>query len=418
MPTKVLVPLPGEGVEEVTVSRWLKKEGDAIEELEPLVEVNTDKVDTEVPAPVSGVVLKIMVPEGEPAKVGSVLAIIGQPGESLDDEPEPQPAAAETQTPEPAPTQPPAAQPSPVEETVRGGGAGFISPVVARIAAEHGVDLRQVKGTGLRGRITKKDVLAYIEQRKQAPTPPAPVQPTPPQPVPAPAAGDHIEPHSIMRRQIAEHMAVSKRTIPHVLTVFEVDMSRVVAHRAANKAAFERNGVRLTYTAYFMMAAAQALRVYPRANSAWSDDGLLVYGDVNIGMATSLGEDGLIVPVIKHADNLSLMGMARAVNDLATRARNRQLTPDDVRGATFSVTNHGISGSLFAFPVIPQGTSGILGVGALQKRPVVVTDETGSDAIAIRPMVYLSFVFDHRILDGATADWFVAKVKEILENWS
>ena len=221
-----------------------------------------------------------------------------------------------------------------------------------------------------------------------------------------------------MRKQIAEHMATAKRTIPHVLTVFEADMSRVVAHRAANKDAFAAQGVRLTYTAYFMMAIAQALRAYPRANSTWSEEGLIIHGAVNIGMATSLGEEGLIVPVIKNADNLSLIGMARAVNDLAARARNRQLTPDDVKGATFTLTNHGVSGSLFAFPVIPQGTCGILGVGALQKRPVVVTDAAGNDALAIRPMVYLSFVFDHRILDGATADWFVAKVKDVLENWS
>lgn len=429
MATKVLVPLPGEGVEEVTVSRWLKNEGDPVEELEALVEVNTDKVDTEIPAPVSGVVLKIMVPEGEPAKVGSVLAIIGQPGESLDDEaPASPPAAAETETAPAAAASPaPAAAVSAAAETSKGGGAGFISPIVARLAAEHGVDLTQVRGTGLRGRITKKDVLAYVEQRKAASTPaatpaaPAPAAPSAPRPaaVPVtPGAGDRIEPHSLMRRQIAEHMATAKRTIPHVLTVFEVDMSRVAAHRAANKAAFERDGVRLTYTAYFMLAAAQALRVYPRANSTWSDEGLIIHSDINIGMATSLGEDGLIVPVIKNADNLSLMGMARAVNDLANRARNRQLTPDEVRGATFSVTNHGITGSLFAFPVIPQGTCGILGVGALQKRPVVVTDSAGNEAIAIRPMVYLSFVFDHRILDGATADWFVAKVKEILENWA
>ncbi len=425
MATKVLVPLPGEGVEEVTVSRWLKKEGDPVEEMEALVEVNTDKVDTEIPAPVSGVVLKIFVPEGEPAKVGSVLAIIGEPGETVEEEPSaPQPAAAAS--PQPVAVPAPQSVAAPAAEA-EGAPSGFISPVVARLAAEHGVDLRQVQGTGLRGRITKKDVLAYIEQRKAAPAAPAaPPAPRPtvaapaasPAPVPAVGAGDRIEPHSIMRRQIAEHMAASKREIPHVLTVFEVDMSRVVAHRAANKADFARDGVRLTYTAYFIAAAAQALRVYPRANSTWSDEGLIIHSDINIGMATSLGEDGLIVPVIKQADHLSLLGVARAVNDLAERARNRQLKPDEVRGATFSVTNHGISGSLFAFPVIPQGTCGILGVGAMQKRPVVITDEAGNDAIAIRPLVYLSFVFDHRILDGATADWFVAKVKDILENWA
>ncbi len=429
MATKVLVPLLGEGVEEVTVSRWLKQEGDSVQELEPLLEVNTDKVDTEIPAPARGVLLTIAIQEGSPAKVGEILAWIGEPGESLDEAPASptgEQAAAAAPTPAAPPAAPaPAAAPAPVEADR--GGAGFISPVVARLAAEHGVDLRQVKGTGLRGRITKKDVLAYIEQRQAAPAPPpaAPAPPPPPAPAPPPAphtppplAGDRLEPHTIMRRQIADHMAASKREIPHVLTVFEVDMSRVAAHRAANKAAFASEGIRLTYTAYFVAAVAQALRAYPRVNSSWTEEGLLLHSEVNIGMAVSLGEEGLIVPVIKQADQLSLRGVARAVNDLAARARDRQLKPDEVKGGTFSITNHGVSGSLFAFPVIPQGQCGILGVGALQKRPVVVTDAAGNDAIAIRPLVYLSFVFDHRILDGATADWFVAKVKDILENWS
>ncbi len=220
-----------------------------------------------------------------------------------------------------------------------------------------------------------------------------------------------------MRKRIAEHMVASKRTSPHVLTVFEADMSRVVAHRAAHKAAFARDGVRLTYTAYFVAAVAAALRAYPRVNSTWREDGLLLHPDINIGMATSLGEEGLIVPVIKRADHLSLLGAARAVNDLAQRARAHQLRPDDVQGGTFTITNHGVSGSLFAFPVINQPQCGILGVGKMHKRPVVLTDAEGNDSIAIRPMVYLSFVFDHRILDGASADWFVAKVVETLENW-
>jgi 2-oxoglutarate dehydrogenase E2 component (dihydrolipoamide succinyltransferase) len=216
-----------------------------------------------------------------------------------------------------------------------------------------------------------------------------------------------------MRKSIAEHMVMSKRTSPHVLTVMEADMSRVVKHRAANKVAFEKDGVNLTFTAYFMNAIVAGLKAYPIANSSWSDEGVLVHKNINIGMAASLGEEGLIVPVIKGADNLSLLAMARSVNDLANRARNKKLQPDEVRGGTFTLTNHGTSGSLFAFPVINQPQCGILGIGAMQKRVIVI-----DDAIAIRPMVYMSFVFDHRILDGASADWFLAKVKETLENWS
>lgn len=239
-------------------------------------------------------------------------------------------------------------------------------------------------------------------------------------PVIAPIAGDHLIKHTVIRKQIAAHMAMSKHTSPHVLTVMEADMSRVAKHRAANKDIFARDGVKLTYTAYFMMAIVSGLKNYPIVNSSWSDEGVLVHKAINLGMATSLGEEGLIAPVIKGADNLSLLAMARVVNDLANRARSKKLQPDDVKGGTFTLTNHGVSGSLFAFPVINQPQCGILGVGAMQKRVVVIPADgrTHDDVIAIRPMVYLSFVFDHRILDGASADWFLAKVKETLENWA
>ena len=411
MATKVLVPLLGEGVEEVTIIKWLKKEGDSINELEPLLEVNTDKVDTEIPAPASGTVLKIMAEEGVPAKVGAILAFIGEAGESVDavsvaSSSEKTESKVESQTLIHA-----------QQETLdvrRSTDLGFISPVVAKIAAEHGVNLQQVQGTGLNGRITKNDVLSFIEghgakvqgQKPQlATSKPANVQPI---------AGDQLIKHTTIRKQIADHMVMSKATSPHVLTVMEVDMSKVVKHRAANKDIFARDGVKLTFTAYFMTAIVAGLKSYPNVNSSWSDEGVLVHKAVNVGMATSLGEDGLIVPVIKNADNLSLLAMARSVNDLAYRARSKKLQPDDVKGGTFTLTNHGISGSLFAFPVINQPQCGILGVGAMQKRVVVTED----DAIAVRPMVYLSFVFDHRILDGASADWFLAKVKETLESWA
>lgn len=406
MATKVLVPLLGEGVEEVTVIKWLKKEGDSVNELEPLLEVNTDKVDTEIPAPASGTVLKIMAEEGVPAKVGAVLAFIGKPGEEVTSEQSSVQSKLKVEGQKSKPVQPETFDLKPVTKQ----DLGFISPVVAKVAAEHGVNLQEVKGTGLNGRITKNDVLNYVESQKSN-VKGRDVQPSTfnAQPV----VGDQLIKHTVIRKQIAEHMVMSKHTSPHVLTVMEADMSRVAKHRSVNKEIFARDGVNLTFTAYFMMAIVAGLKAYPQVNSSWTDEGLLVHKAVNIGMATSLGEEGLIVPVIKGADNLSLLAMARTVNDLANRARSKKLQPDDVKGGTFTLTNHGISGSLFAFPVINQPQCGILGVGAMQKRVVVI-----DDAIAIRPMVYLSFVFDHRILDGASADWFLAKVKETLESWS
>jgi pyruvate/2-oxoglutarate dehydrogenase complex dihydrolipoamide acyltransferase (E2) component len=411
MATKVLVPLLGEGVEEVTVTKWLKKEGDSVNELEPLLEVNTDKVDTEIPAPASGTVLKILADEGVAAKVGAVLALIGMPGESVDS------GAGTVQSLSEAPPRGPALEkkaeipqrqemltPAQVNKDL-----GFISPVVAKIAAEHGVNLQQVQGTGLNGRITKNDVLSFVESGKSA----APTIRPIPHLTTETGAHDTLIKHTAIRKQIAEHMVMSKHTSPHVLTVMEADMNRVAKHRSANKEIFSRDGVNLTFTAYFMMAIVAGLKTYPNVNSSWTDEGILVHKAINLGMATSLGEEGLIVPVIKGADNLSLLAMARTVNDLANWARSKKLQPDDVKGGTFTLTNHGISGSLFAFPVINQPQCGILGVGAMQKRVVVI-----DDAIAIRPMVYLSFVFDHRILDGASADWFLMKVKETLENWS
>lgn len=406
MATKVFVPLLGEGVEEVTVIKWLKKEGDLVNELEPLLEVNTDKVDTEIPAPASGTVLKIIAEEGLPAKVGAVLAFIGKPGESVDVSSAPASGAKLHEAKSPAVSAQPivSLQPPPTNRDL-----GFVSPVVAKIAAEHGVNLQQVPGTGLNGRITKNDVLAFVESGKPA------IQTVshPSSPVVAPMQGDQLIKHTTIRKQIAEHMVMSKQTSPHVLTVMEADMIRVVKHRSANKEIFARDGVNLTFTAYFMSAIVTGLKNYPMVNSSWTGEGVLVHKAVNLGMATSLGEEGLIVPVIKGADNLSLLAMARAVNDLASRARGKKLQPDEVKGGTFTLTNHGISGSLFAFPVINQPQCGILGVGAMQKRVVVI-----DDAIAIRPMVYLSFVFDHRILDGASADAFLMKVKDALENWS
>jgi 2-oxoisovalerate dehydrogenase E2 component (dihydrolipoyl transacylase) len=403
MATKVLVPRLGEGVDEVTVTKWLKQVGDPVKELEPLLEVNTDKVDTEIPAPASGVILKIEMQEGQAAKVGELLAVIGEAGESIGD-------SEGVKSFE-------VSRVSTTEHATRSTDIGFISPVVAKVAAEHSVNLSQLQGTGLNGRITKNDVLSYVEGHKLQ------VESQTSQPVafqPSSLQHDTLIKHTTMRKSIAAHMIESKHTSPHVLTVMEADMSRVIKHRAANKSAFEKDGVNLTFTAYFMTAIVAGLKAYPIVNSSWSDEGVLIHKNINIGMATSLGEEGLIVPVIKGADNHSLLAIARSVNDLANRARNKKLQPDEVKGGTFTLTNHGISGSLFAFPVINQPQCGILGVGAVQKRVIVIPadGETRDDAIAIKPMVYLSFVFDHRILDGASADWFLTTVKGTIENWA
>ncbi len=418
MTTKVLVPRLGEGVDEVTVTKWLKQVGDSVKELEPLLEVNTDKVDTEIPAPASGIILQIIMQEGSPAKVGELLAIIGQQGEAVDGGQLTVDGGTMPNThtnPSATNRQPPTInhQPLTINRDL-----GFISPIVAKVAAEHGVDLSQIQGTGLNSRITKNDVLNFVESGKQ--TIDRGPQTTVHRPASiVPAAGDQLIKLTPMRKSIAQHMVESKHTSPHVLTVMEADLSKVSKHRAANKSAFERDGVNLTFTAYFMTAIVAGLKAYPIVNSSWSDEGVLIHKNINLGMAVSLGEEGLIVPVIKGADNLSLLAMARAVNDLASRARNKKLQPDDVKGGTFTLTNHGTSGSLMAFPVINQPQSGILGIGAMQKRVVVIpaVGGTGDDAIAIRPMTYLSFVFDHRILDGASADWFLAEVKETLETW-
>lgn len=404
MATKVLVPRLGEGVDELTIVKWLKAEGSPVKELESLLEVETDKVVTEIPSPASGVILKILVPENTSAQVGEVMAWIGQEGEKIPflNVPGPEKSTSniekQTQVDKLLGTR----TSSPADRNL-----GFLSPVVRKIAAENNVDLSRIQGTGLNGRITKQDVLASMDR---------------PQEISANTksslgAGGTLLPVTTIRKQIAERMLQSRDTSPHVLTVMEANMSRVVAHRAANKASFSADGINLTYTAYFISAIASGLKAYPLVNSSWTEDGILVHPEVNVGMATSLGEEGLIVPVVRRADELSLLGIARAVNDLSERARTKKLQPEEVKGGTFTLTNHGISGSLFAMPIINQPQVGILGVGAIQKRPVVVSDPSGNDAIAVLPMVYLSFVFDHRILDGASADTFLAKVKQALEEW-
>ncbi len=416
MATRVIMPQLGELVVEGTVTKWLRAEGEGIRELEPLVEINTDKVDTEVPSPASGTVLKVYVGEGQTVRAGTLLAMIGQPGEVVI---ETAPPAAGTAQAE-ARAEPKSAPPI---EAPRAKDLGFVSPVVAKLSSEHKLDLSLVRGTGAGGRITKKDVLAHLERVGSAAAPEVPAWERPGEgdlfrpselqfgpalakeaargPEARPLVPGMLVPHTPMRRQIAEHMLRSVRAAPHVTTVMEADMSAVVAHRQANKDLFEREGISLTFTAYFVAASAAALRVHPLVNSTWAEEGAQLQRQVNIGLAVSLGEEGLIVPVLRDAEQKSLRRLAAEVSDLARRARARQLTPDEVRGGTFTITNHGVSGSLFATPIISQPQSAILGVGAIQKRAVVV-----GDAIAIRSMAYLSLTFDHRLLDGASADAF------------
>jgi 2-oxoisovalerate dehydrogenase E2 component (dihydrolipoyl transacylase) len=412
MAYQIILPEMGEGIFEGTLTRWLVKPGDRVEAFEPVAEVETDKVSTELMSEVSGVVLELRAAEGDVVPVDAVVAVIGQEGE------------------ETAP--PPAAFP---DQSTNGQShvhrdreyRGRISPVVGRIASEHNVDLNQVSGTGKGGRITKRDILAYVEERSVQPAATPAVETSQPETRVQPAApdekekqtssqtvmapGDELLPLDSMRRAIADHMMRSKQTSPHATTVFEFDFSAVARHRAENKEWFLQDGARLTFTVYIVAAVVEALKQHPLANSMWTKEGILLKRPINIGMAVAIA-DGLIVPVIKGADGLNLLGLARRINGLAERARTKSLKPDEVQGGTFSITNHGISGSLLATPIINQPQAGILGIGKIEKRVKVI-----GDAIAIRPLAYASFSFDHRILDGATADAFVSSVKDKIENW-
>ncbi|MCX7860171.1 dihydrolipoamide acetyltransferase family protein [Chloroflexus sp.] len=443
----IKMPQLGESVTEGTVGRWLKRPGEPVAKYEPLLEVVTDKVDTEVPAPEAGILHEILIPEGETVRVGTVIARLAPAGAAV---PAPAPAASPVVTTAATPvvataTATATVAPPPATD----GRNSYLSPVVARLLAEHNLDPAQIRGSGQGGRITKQDVLRFLAERERqpaAPTPavapapaaaPAPVVAAPtPAVVPAPAvtptpavapapavaptpveipADAELVPLTPMRRSIAEHMARSVRTAPHVTTVMEVDLSRVLAHRAAHQEAFNRQGVRLTLTPYFVMATVAGLQAVPVFNGSFTEQGIIMHRRINIGIAVALNE-GLLVPVIPDADEKNLLGLARAVNDLAERARTKRLRPEETHGGTFTITNHGVTGSLFATPIINQPQAGILGIGAVVKRPVVIT-QNGLDAIAIRPLCYLSFTFDHRIADGATADRFLATVKQRLEQW-
>ena len=433
MPTEVLMPQMGESIAEGTVTRWLKKVGDPIAKDEPLFEISTEKVDAEIPSPVAGVLTSILVNEGQTVSVRAVVAQIETDSAA---EPAPQPPAKAA----PASAAPPdraEAAPQAVQRTERAGPSAPVpgaraaerteapedgrdgdgqrirtSPLVRRLAKEHDVDLFQVEGTGSSGRITKEDLLAYVEQQKTlsgaARSAPARAE------VPPRAAGarEEVVPMSPVRKKIAEHMVLSRRTSAHVSTVFQVDMSRVAEIYRREKERFEKKGnTHLTYTPFFVRATIDGLRRFPILNSSVSGDNVVYKKDIHMGIAVAV-EWGLIVPVIHHAGEKSFLGLARAVNDLAVRARTKKLVVDEVQGGTFTITNFGLFGSLFAMPIIHQPQVAILGVGTIIKAPVVI-----NDAIAIRSIAHLSLSYDHRVVDGAVADQFMAAVKRYLENW-
>ena len=427
MPTRVIMPQLGESVAEGTVIRWLKKVGDKVERDEPLFEISTDKVDAEIPSPAAGTLTKILVKENQTVEVNAVVAEINGEGPvtagvsvpAHEAAPHPLGVPAPPRDPEPAasPAGAPLIAPAPSASAEGAGPKIRSSPLVRRIAKEKHVDLALVKGTGQGGRISKEDILKYVAGRSAAATTGS-VTPAAPPPVkgPSPIAFSRqvqVVPMTPMRKQIAEHMILSRRTSAHVTTVFEVEMTRIAETRAQYAVEFERrHGLKLTYTPFFAKAAIEAIKQFPIINASVEGDNIVYERDVNIGMAVAL-DTGLIVPVLRHADEKSFLGLARAVTDLAERARSKRLSVDEVQGGTFTITNPGVFGSLFGTPIINQPQVAILGVGAIEKRAVV-----RNDAIAIRPMVYLVLSFDHRVIDGAVADQFMAKIKASLENWS
>jgi pyruvate dehydrogenase E2 component (dihydrolipoyllysine-residue acetyltransferase) len=430
MPTDIVMPQMGESIVEGTITKWLKKPGDKVQRDEPLFEISTDKVDAEIPAPASGVLQDIKVTEGATVQVNTVVGTIAADGESASAAskpvaaPQPAPAPAEKKAPAPpkaAPAQPEQPAPAPAHEEEEDHARS--SPLVRKIAREHNVNLSQVSGTGLGGRITKQDIMAFLD-RTQAPAAPgasAPVPARAPQPSapPAPAAipGDLV-PATQMRKIIAQRMIESRRTSAHVHAMFEVDLTRIVNLRNKLKAGFEqRNGARLTFMPFFVRAAIIAIQQFPIVNASTEGDNIRYHRHVNMGIAVAL-DWGLIVPVLKNADELNFLGLQRGITDLGERARNKKLKPEEVEGSTFTITNPGQFGAVFGLPIINQPNSAIMGVGGIAKAPLVVTDADGNDSIAIRSVVHLTLGYDHRLIDGAVADQFMALVKKTLENWS
>jgi pyruvate dehydrogenase E2 component (dihydrolipoamide acetyltransferase) len=441
MPTDIIMPQMGESIVEGTITKWLKKPGDKIQRDEPLFEISTDKVDAEIPAPASGILQEIKVAEGTTVGVNTVVGTIAadgeaaapaktapskpapaaeKPAEKKEEKKEEERKAAPTPAATPAPA--PAAHDDEAEEARS-------SPLVRKIAREHGVNLSQVSGTGLGGRITKQDILSFIDnqgsqparagteafvrpaERSEVPAAPAP------RPAPASIPGDLV-PLTNMRKLIAKHMIESRRTSAHVHCMYEVDFTRIVNLRAKHKNGFEqRHGVRLTFMPFFVRAAIMALQQWPIINASTEGDNIRYHRNINVGIAVAL-DWGLIVPVVKNAGDLNFLGLQRGITDLGERARSKKLKPEDVDGSTFTVTNPGQFGAVFGLPIINQPNSAIMGVGGITKMPLVVTDKDGNDSIAIRSVVHLTLGYDHRLIDGAVADQFMAQVKKNLETWS
>ena len=432
MATPIIMPQMGESIAEGTITKWYKKPGDQVERDEPLFEISTDKVDTEIPSPTAGVLTEIKVGEGETVPINTVVGVIGGGSGGAVEPAAAEPSLATTQPTVEVPkevTAPVASvreeAPEPTPAQGVGGERQRSSPLVRRMAREHNVNLSQVPGTGAGGRISKQDMASFLEKgappaaaAPSAPTLPAPTGAAPlaAAPVPSPTAGYagrvHSEPMSVMRKSIAEHMVMSRRTSAHVSTVWEADMTRIVKLRQEKRGRFEQEeGVKLTYMPFFIRAVLHGLKSFPIVNSSLDGSNIIYKKDLNIGIAVAL-DWGLIVPVLHRADEKSFLGLQRTVNDLATRAREKKLKPEEVQGGTFTITNPGPFGALYGTPIINQPEVAILGLGAIHKRPVVV-----NDAIAVRSMLYLSLTFDHRVIDGAVGDQFMAEVKKKLETW-
>jgi len=437
--TDVVMPQMGESIVEGTLTKWLKKPGEHVERDEPLFEISTDKVDTEIPSPAAGTLSEVLVDEGKTVGIHTIVARIEEGGNGAAPAPQAKAAAPPPPAQRTAPPPPPPAREAvapaptvarvedvPLPSTGTAEPGGPLSPLVRRMAREHNIDLRRVSGTGAGGRITKQDIEAYLAQAApgatavapvpQAPPPAAAVRPAPP-PLPplaqAMQAKQRIEPMSAMRLKIAEHMVLSVRTSPHVTTVHRVDMTRVAKMRERYKADVQaRYGFSLTYLPFITRAAVVALRQYPLLNASLDGNNIIYHNEINIGIAVAL-ENGLIVPVVRGADEKNVLGLQHSIVDLATRARSRQLKPEEVQGGTFSITNFGSFGSVMGTPIINQPQVAILGVGTVDKMPVVI-----DDAIAIRSMSYLSLAFDHRLIDGALADQFMSRLKQVLQDWS
>ena len=443
MPTDIVMPPMGESIFEGTITKWLKRPGEKVQRDEPLFEISTDKVDAEIPAPASGTLQEIKVEAGNTVQVNTVVGVIAGDGDGAT---APAPANAQAAAPaseakeEAAPPPPAAKAPEPeAEAEAETGEQGRVrsSPLVRKIAKENNVDLAKVPGTGLGGRITKEDIEGFIAKHAAgapaaaaATAAPAPAAPTPSYEAPsAPAVTTPLQPvggvtpgelvpMTTMRKKIAEHMILSKRTSAHVHGVFEVDVTRIVKLREKMKNKFEQaTGSKLTFTPFFARAAVHGLRKWPIVNASVEGDNIRYHSSINLGIAVAL-DWGLIVPVVKNAEERSFVGLQRAISDLGERARSKKLKPDEVQGGTFTITNPGIFGAKFGMPIINQPQVAIMGVGGIVKKPVVVTDKDGNDSIAIRSMMHLSIGYDHRIIDGAVADQFMMEVKKFLENWN